>query len=149
MKTVLGREPQRASRSSTATARRKSTMFKEEIEDLKNRHMTRLVLHHVFSADEATDSPLHMGRDGPRQARRVPARLVTPGIDHAFVCGPFQMNDEAEAALLAAGVAENASTSSASAWRRRPGPAARRARRARGPSPVTPSGPASPSCATA
>ena len=24
-------------------------------------------------------------------------------IDHAFVCGPFQMNDEAEAALLAAG----------------------------------------------
>jgi ring-1,2-phenylacetyl-CoA epoxidase subunit PaaE len=32
----------------------------------------------------------------------VPARSV----DHAFVCGPFQMNDEAEAALLAAGVPE-------------------------------------------
>jgi ring-1,2-phenylacetyl-CoA epoxidase subunit PaaE len=28
------------------------------------------------------------------------------GIDHAYICGPFQMNDEAEAALLAAGVAE-------------------------------------------
>ena len=27
-------------------------------------------------------------------------------IDHAYVCGPFQMNDEAEAALLAAGVPE-------------------------------------------
>jgi ring-1,2-phenylacetyl-CoA epoxidase subunit PaaE len=25
-------------------------------------------------------------------------------VDHAFVCGPFQMNDEAEAALLAAGL---------------------------------------------
>jgi ring-1,2-phenylacetyl-CoA epoxidase subunit PaaE len=24
-------------------------MFKEELEDLKNRYMTRLVLHHVFS----------------------------------------------------------------------------------------------------
>ena len=33
-------------------------------------------------------------------------RTVVPAstIDHAFVCGPFQMNDEAEAALLAAGV---------------------------------------------
>ncbi|MEO8936749.1 MAG: 2Fe-2S iron-sulfur cluster-binding protein, partial [Burkholderiaceae bacterium] len=27
-------------------------------------------------------------------------------IDHVYVCGPFQMNDEAEAALIAAGVAE-------------------------------------------
>ena len=27
-------------------------------------------------------------------------------IDHVYVCGPFQMNDEAEAALLAAGVPE-------------------------------------------
>jgi ring-1,2-phenylacetyl-CoA epoxidase subunit PaaE len=27
-------------------------------------------------------------------------------IDHAFICGPFQMNDEAEAALLGAGVPE-------------------------------------------
>jgi ring-1,2-phenylacetyl-CoA epoxidase subunit PaaE len=27
-------------------------------------------------------------------------------VDHAYVCGPFQMNDEAQAALLAAGVPE-------------------------------------------
>ena len=27
-------------------------------------------------------------------------------IDHVYICGPFQMNDEAEAALLAAGVPE-------------------------------------------
>jgi ring-1,2-phenylacetyl-CoA epoxidase subunit PaaE len=32
--------------------------------------------------------------------------LPAAGIDHAYVCGPFQMNDEAEAALLAAGVPE-------------------------------------------
>ena len=81
-------------------------MFKEELEDLKNRYLTRLVLHHVFS-DEHTDAPLNMGvmnRDkiGEFLARLVPAA----GIDHAYVCGPFQMNDEAEAALLAAGVPE-------------------------------------------
>jgi len=33
--------------------------------------------------------------------------LPPAGIDHVFVCGPFQMNDEAEAALLAAGVPED------------------------------------------
>ncbi|HEY0856703.1 MAG TPA: FAD-binding oxidoreductase, partial [Albitalea sp.] len=60
MKTVLGREP--ASRFTLIYGNRtlKSTMFKEEIEDLKNRYLTRLVLHHVFS-DEHTDAPLNMG----------------------------------------------------------------------------------------
>ena len=35
-------------------------------------------------------------------------RSVVPAasIAHAYICGPFQMNDEAEAALLAAGVAQ-------------------------------------------
>jgi hypothetical protein len=33
--------------------------------------------------------------------------LIDPArIDHAFICGPYQVNDEAEAALLAAGVAQ-------------------------------------------
>ena len=107
MKTVLAREP--ASRFTLIYGNRslRSTMFKEEIEDLKNRYMTRLVLHHVFS-DEHTDSPLNTRRDGPRQDRRVPggADCRPAGIDHAYICGPFQMNDEAEAALLAAGVAD-------------------------------------------
>ena len=83
-------------------------MFKEELEDLKNRYLTRLVLHHVFS-DEHTDAPINRGPDEPRQDRRVPgARWCRPRIDHAFVCGPYQMNDEAEAALLAAGVGRGA-----------------------------------------
>ncbi len=106
MKTVLAREP--LSRFTLIYGNRqvRSTMFKEEIEDLKNRFLTRLVLHHVFS-DEHTDAPLNMGvmnRDkiGEFLASVVPAS----SIDHAFVCGPFQMNDEAEAALLAAGVPE-------------------------------------------
>ena len=107
MKTVLAREPR--SRFTLVYGNRslQSTMFKEELEDLKNRYMARLVLHHVFS-DEPTDSPLNMGlmnRDKIGEFLRgvVPAA----GVDHAYVCGPFQMNDEAEAALLAAGVAED------------------------------------------
>jgi ring-1,2-phenylacetyl-CoA epoxidase subunit PaaE len=106
MKTVLGREPQARFTLIYANRAPKSTMFKEEIEDLKNRHMSRLVLHHVFSG-EATDLPLHSGVMDRGKLGEFLGRLVdAQGIDHAFVCGPFQMNDEAEAALLAAGVAE-------------------------------------------
>ena len=106
MKTVLAREPN--SRFTLIYGNRllKSTMFKEEIDDLKNRYLTRLVLHHVFS-DEQTDAPINMGlmnRDKIGEFLR--ALVPAGGIDHAYICGPFQMNDEAEAALLAAGVPE-------------------------------------------
>lgn len=107
MKTVLAREP--ASRFTLIYGNRslKSTMFKEEIEDLKDRYLTRLVLHHVFS-DEHTDAPINMGlmdraKIGDFLRTLVPAATIA----HAYVCGPFQMNDEVEAALLAAGVAED------------------------------------------
>jgi len=79
-----------------------STMFKEEIEDLKNRHLTRLAVHLVFSR-EAVDAPLSNGRlDGAKVARLL--ALAGP-VDEAFVCGPHAMNDEVEAALVAGGVA--------------------------------------------
>ena len=84
----------------------RSTMFKEELEDLKNRYMTRLVLHHVFS-DEPTDAPLNMGlMNRDKIAEFLASVLPARRIDQVYVCGPFQMNDEAEAALLAAGVPE-------------------------------------------
>src|SRR3990167_3702140 len=34
------------------------------------------------------------------------ALIPAEGISHAFICGPYQMNDEAEGALLDAGVAK-------------------------------------------
>ena len=43
MKTVLAREPQRRFTLIYGNRALQSTMFKEEIEDLKNRYMTRLV----------------------------------------------------------------------------------------------------------
>jgi ring-1,2-phenylacetyl-CoA epoxidase subunit PaaE len=107
MKTVLSREPLSEFTLIYGNRALKSTMFKEEIEDLKNKYLTRLTLHHVFS-DEHTDAPLNMGvmnreKIGDFLKSVLPAAL----IDHVFICGPFQMNDEAEAALLAAGVPED------------------------------------------
>ena len=107
MKTVLAREPH--SRFTLVYGNRslKSTMFKEEIEDLKNRYMTRLVLLHVFS-DEQTDSPLNMGLMNRDKIAELLAGVLPAGsIAQAYLCGPFQMNDEVEAALLAAGLPED------------------------------------------
>ncbi len=82
----------------------RSTMFKEELLDLKNRHLSRLDVHYVFS-DEPVESPLHQGvLDAQRIGDLLQGLLPAQRIDHAFVCGPYQMNDQAEAALLHAGV---------------------------------------------
>lgn len=106
IKTVLAREP--GSRVTLLYGNRnlQSTMFKEELEDLKNRYLQRLALHHVFSAEQ-TDAGLNMGLMNRDKVGEFLATLIAPAsIDEVFICGPFQMNDEAEAALLAAGVPE-------------------------------------------
>jgi ring-1,2-phenylacetyl-CoA epoxidase subunit PaaE len=106
MKTVLAREPHSQFTLIYGNRQLRSTMFKEELEDLKNRYMSRLVLQHVFS-DEHTDAPLNSGvMNREKIAEFLGPLMPANSIDHVYICGPFQMNDEAEAALLAAGVPE-------------------------------------------
>ena len=106
IKTVLAREPKSRFTLIYGNRTLRSTMFKEELEDLKNQHMARLVLHHVFS-DEVADAPLNTGlMDRAKISGFLSSVLPAASIDQAYICGPFQMNDEAEAALLAAGVGE-------------------------------------------
>lgn len=101
MKTALAREPH--SRFTLSNRSLQSTMFKEELQDLKNRYLARLALHHVFSAEQS-DMPLHMGRlDHEKITVFLNTLLPVRHIDVVFLCGPFQMNDQAQAALLAAG----------------------------------------------
>ena len=106
MKSVLANEPDSRFTLIYGNRRAASTMFKEEIEDLKNQYFTRVALHLVFSR-ETMDSPLLGGRLDQAKLADFLRLLVPPAsIDAAFVCGPFEMNDEAEAALRAAGVPE-------------------------------------------
>jgi ring-1,2-phenylacetyl-CoA epoxidase subunit PaaE len=104
MKTVLAREPLSQFTLIYANRRQSSTMFKEELEDLKNRYLTRLTLHAVFS-QEHMDSPLNSGRLTQAKLGEFLSVLIQPQqLDHVFICGPHGFNDEADAALLAAGV---------------------------------------------
>jgi ring-1,2-phenylacetyl-CoA epoxidase subunit PaaE len=104
MKTVLAREPLSRFTLIYGNRRQASTMFKEELEDLKNRYLTRLTLHTVFS-QEHMDSPLNSGRLTQTKLGEFLSNLIQPQqLSHVFVCGPHGFNDEADAALLAAGV---------------------------------------------
>ena len=102
---MLAREPASRFTLIYGNRRQASTMFREEIEDLKNRYLTRLALHHVFSR-EPQDAAIGEGRLTRDKLAEFLGPLIDPrGIAEVFVCGPYEMNDEAEAALRAAGVA--------------------------------------------
>ncbi|MFY9510668.1 MAG: FAD-binding oxidoreductase, partial [Rubrivivax sp.] len=102
LKTQLGRDANTRCTLLYGNRSAASTMFKEEIEDLKNRHLTRLAVHPVFSREQV-DLPLQAGRIDAQKIGQV-LRLAG-AVDQAFVCGPHAMNDEVEAALLASGLA--------------------------------------------
>jgi ring-1,2-phenylacetyl-CoA epoxidase subunit PaaE len=103
LKTVLAGHPRARCTLLYGNRRMTSTMFKEELEDLKNRYLSRLVLHPVFSREDM-DSPIHSGR---LDADKIGTLLKLAGpVDQAFVCGPHAFNDVAEAALLAGGLAQ-------------------------------------------
>nr|WP_255719378.1 2Fe-2S iron-sulfur cluster-binding protein [Pelomonas sp. P8] len=101
---LLAREPESRATLIYANRRIATTMFKEALEDLKNRFMARLSLHLVFSR-EAVDAPLHSGRlDAGKLSAFLAGPVPAAGVDEAFVCGPFEMNDQAEAALRGHGL---------------------------------------------
>jgi ring-1,2-phenylacetyl-CoA epoxidase subunit PaaE len=105
IRTMLAREPHTRCTLVYGNRRLSSTMFREELEDLKDRYLTRFTLHHVFSR-EAQDVPLFNGRlDEARIAEFLRTLVPAASVDEAFVCGPAGMIDAAAAALAAAGVA--------------------------------------------
>ena len=101
IKTVLAGDSQALVTLLYGNRRAATMMFKEELEDLKNRFLTRLVLHAIFSR-EVMDTPLHAGRLDAQKINTL-LRLSGP-VDQAFICGPHALNDDAEEALLAAGL---------------------------------------------
>ena len=106
LKTTLAREP--LSRCTLIYANRgiTSTMFRDELAELKNRHLARLAVHYVFSREEQ-DAPLFNGRlDTPRMVRFLQTLVPAASVDEAFVCGPAGMIDNVTAALAQSGLKE-------------------------------------------
>ena len=81
-----------------------SIIFRDELDDLKNRFLHRLHVVHVFSREQQ-DVPLLNGRLGAAKLRELARTLVDVGsVDEVFVCGPEPMTLELRDALVELGV---------------------------------------------
>lgn len=80
------------------------TIFREALEDLKDRHLGRFALLQVLSREES-DSPLLSGRITPATLRALLPGIGAPGdIAEAFLCGPGGMIRDLRAALIDIGL---------------------------------------------
>ncbi|KMO14777.1 1,2-phenylacetyl-CoA epoxidase subunit PaaE [Methylobacterium platani] len=104
IRTVLAAEPRSRFFLFYGNRATGSILFREALESLKDRFLDRLSVFHVLSRETQDLSVLNGRLDGEKAAlflrNIVPAALV----DHAFVCGPGEMIDAVEGALLGLGL---------------------------------------------
>ncbi|HEY7760068.1 MAG TPA: 1,2-phenylacetyl-CoA epoxidase subunit PaaE [Burkholderiales bacterium] len=104
IKTTLKREPRSRFTLLYGNRRVATTMFQEELEDLKDRYLERFTLYNLFSR-EHQEVELFNGRlDAAKVEALADTLLPVEGIDEAFLCGPDTMLDEIEGALRARGL---------------------------------------------
>ena len=83
-----------------------SILFREELEDLKDRHLGRFTLLHVLSRNDESSTPLLEGRIDAEKVRALSARLFpAEDVAHAFLCGPGSMIKETRSTLFQMGFA--------------------------------------------
>ncbi|MEO0937518.1 MAG: 2Fe-2S iron-sulfur cluster-binding protein [Pseudomonadota bacterium] len=106
LRTVLSREPQSHFTLVYANRAAHTIMFREELDDLKNRFMGRLTLIHVL--ETGMDIDLFSGRLDPEKLDALFQGWVdVAGSDLAFICGPEPMMLTIADRLKAAGMAED------------------------------------------
>ena len=90
LKTVLKREPQSTFTLVYANRAVNTIMFREELEDLKNRYMERLTTIHMLESGQDID--LFTGRVDQAKCEALFKQWIdVKSIDTAFICGPEPM----------------------------------------------------------
>jgi len=106
LKTVLRREAGRFflfyGNRSTA-----DIIFREELEDLKDRYLARLSVFHVLSREQQDIAMLHGHLDGEKIGVLMRSMVPIADVDQAFICGPQPMIEELEKALINLSLARN------------------------------------------
>src|SRR6185437_6626459 len=97
VKGVLAREPHSRFFLFYGNRSAGNVLFREALEELKDRFMQRLSVFHVISGEEQ-DIPILHGRLDAEKVRVLLRSLVpAASVDHVFICGPTEMSDEIEA----------------------------------------------------
>ena len=107
IKTVLTQEPASHLTLLYGNRRTSTIMFKEELEQLKNRYMSRLQILHILDEEERDVDILNgriNNRKGGELCRHV---LKLEAIDEFFLCGPEPMISEVSRGLRAEGISED------------------------------------------
>jgi ring-1,2-phenylacetyl-CoA epoxidase subunit PaaE len=103
-KTLLAREPHSKVLLFYGNKSVASIVFREELEDLKNRNLGRFGLYHVLSR-EKQEAELFNGRLNKDKVKTFCRTLVNPAaVDGFFVCGPDTMIGDVTGALAEIGV---------------------------------------------
>jgi ring-1,2-phenylacetyl-CoA epoxidase subunit PaaE len=107
VKSVLAREPKSRFFLFYGNRTMQGIIFREALEDLKDHFVERLSVFHVLSR-EAQDISILNGRLDAAKIGLL-LRTVVPAetVDHAFVCGPGTMLDEAETTLKSLGLRDD------------------------------------------
>jgi len=82
-------------------------LFREALEELKDRFIERLSVFHVISGEEQDIPILHGRLDGEKVKLLLRSLVPAESVDHVFICGPLGMSEDIEATCRALGIAEN------------------------------------------
>jgi ring-1,2-phenylacetyl-CoA epoxidase subunit PaaE len=93
IKTTLEREPQSRFTLLYGNRSSASALFREQLEDLKNRYLQRLNLIFVFSREQQ-DVDLYNGHIDAGKCSQLFSRWIqVDALDAAFICGPQSMTE--------------------------------------------------------
>lgn len=107
LRTVLAEEPRSSVTLVYGNRSANAIMFREDLEDLKNRHLGRLSLVHVLESD-GQEIDLFAGRiDGAKCDALFSRWIDVARADLAFICGPEPMMLAVADALKRHGMAED------------------------------------------
>lgn len=80
-------------------------LFRDELEDLKDRYLDRFTLINVLSRGDLTDTPLLEGRIDAAKLEALAAGLAVKELAHVYLCGPGSLIKNVRTALFGLGVA--------------------------------------------
>jgi ring-1,2-phenylacetyl-CoA epoxidase subunit PaaE len=104
IKEVMQREPESQFFLFYGNRTSQTIIFKEQLDDLKDRYLGRLSVYHILSREEQELSLLNGRLDEEKVNAFLTSILPAGDIDHAFLCGPGEMIEEARIALEKTGL---------------------------------------------
>ncbi len=103
---ILAREPQSRFFLFYGNRITSGVLFRQALEELKDRFMGRFSVFHVLSQEEQDLPILHGRLDREKVEVLLRAMVPAAAIDHVFICGPVAMSEEIAATCTELGIPE-------------------------------------------